>query len=200
MINFTILFKSSNLFGMNYLIRKGKKEDIALINSFLLQEDNYMSPFNLPNTPLINPIEKEIERGNVYILKKGKRLLGLAIISKSVVDSYFSFSKSSQKEFDLLYSLPWKGEETLLINYFAIDPDEQNKGLGKMLLNALKAKYKGCLFLTCFNRFNHPYINFLTKNNFIGPKETLGFEISEKSGVLYYLPYKKEGICSDPIF
>ncbi|HAS55703.1 MAG TPA: hypothetical protein DEF61_03130 [Firmicutes bacterium] len=185
---------------MDYLIRKGKIEDTALIKSFILQENDYMSSFNLPNMPLINSIEKEIENQNVYVLKKGRNLLGLAIISKSIIDSYFSFSKSSQKEFDLLYSLPWNGEETLIISYFAVDPNKQNKGLGKMLLKALKAKYKGYLFLTCFNRFNNPYINFLTENNFIGPMETLGFEISEKSAVLYYLPYKKEGICSDPIF
>ena len=185
---------------MDYLIRKAKKEDIYLINSFIAKENEYMSCFNLTKMPQITNLENEIENQNVYILKQGRNLLGLTIISKSILDSFFSFSKSRKKEYDLLYSLPWKGEETLIINYFAIDVDNLRKGLGKILLDAIKAKYKGYIFLTCFNRFNSPYINFLTKNSFIGPIETLGFEISDKCSILYYLPYKKEGICSDPLF
>lgn len=185
---------------MDCLIRKAKKEDIPLINAFIAKENEYTSCFNLPNMPEISDLENEIENQNVYILKQGKNLLGLTIVSKSILDSFFSFSKSREKEYDLLYSLPWKGEETLIINYLAIDVDHLRKGLGKILLDAIKAKYKGYLFLTCFNRFNSPYINFLTKNNFIGPNETLGFEISDKCSVFYYLPYKKQGICSDPLF
>lgn len=184
---------------MDYLIRKAKIDDLESILLFLEKENDYMSYLDLPKVSLPD-IKEEIENGNVFILKKDKILLGITLISYSIKDSYFSFSKSSSKEFDLLYSTSWNGEKTIVIKYFAIEVDYQRKGLGKIFLDAIKSRFKGSFFFTVFNRFNYPYSSFLEKNKFLGPMETLGFEIADKCSFLYFLPYKKEGICSSPAF
>lgn len=98
---------------MDYLIRKGNIDDLDLINLFLEKENDYMSLMNLPKID-IPDLEKEIENGNIYIFKKGKILLGVSCVSLSLKDSYFSFTKSSKKEYDLLYSLNWNGENTVI--------------------------------------------------------------------------------------
>ena len=184
---------------MDYLIRKGNIDDLDLINLFLEKENDYMSLMNLPKID-IPDLEKEIENGNIYVFKKGKILLGVSCVSLSLKDSYFSFTKSSKKEYDLLYSLNWNGENTVIIKYFAIEVDYQNKGFGKIFLDSLKSRFKDSFFFTVFNRFNTPYTSFLEKNRFLGPVETLGFEIPDKCSFLYFLSHKKEGLCSDPAF
>ena len=112
--------------------RRANKSDIACIMDIIKQAQNYLKKQGIDqwqnNYPNLDTINKDIEKGNAYVLVANERILGtVAVIF------------NGEKTYDTIYQGGWlsHGEYTT-IHRLAVDSDYRGAGISSLILESIE--------------------------------------------------------------
>ena len=141
-------------------------------------------------------IKEDIDGGKLFLLLLGKSVIGSCSIDFNVEKSLFPVSQSFKKSGDLLEKIRYNGETVIVLERFHIHPEYQRKGLGKMFLTSLFAKFRETTMIASIEWDNENAIAFFRKRGFMDLGEYGDLEIDpDKPRHLLYKAFKPEGLC-----
>lgn len=132
--------------------RKANKRDLEEVWDLLLRvrknmEDRSLFMWN-DRYPSKELFKEDIDNDALYVYVDNGAIMASIAVSFDIIDEFFDYSKSKEKEALLLKTCEAKADEKpVILHRLMVDPSSQGKGIGTKILSAVKEAYPNHLMI-----------------------------------------------------
>ena len=115
-----------------------------------------------------NHLQNAIQANRVYLAIENRSIYGIFITSPSLLDSFFPETTSREKELRTLLATEPRGyEETVIIEYLAVDPRFRGKGYGREMVRFVTDNHRDGLVLVTIPLTNEKAVRYFRNRGFL---------------------------------